>query len=251
MRLGARWRVPDRKVGRAMAQRRILHALGALVGAALLLSGATARAQNSHEQVPHERYGSAVGDFDFYLFSLSWSPGFCDIEGDRKGKPECFTHNGTGFQVHGLWPQFENGDYPSFCDRSRNFVPGASLAIARAIYRDKGLAIGEWRKHGECSGLEPSLYYQAEIALFHKIRIPRTLVAPAEPLRATPREIAQAFASANPGVIDPDMVSIACRRGELEEVRFCVSKDLAGFRPCGSAAPDACEAGEISVPPPR
>ena len=214
-----------------------------------------ARAQNSHEHAPHERFGAPVGDFDFYLFSLSWSPGFCDIEGDRKGKPECISHSGAGvqvgFQVHGLWPQFENGDYPSYCDRSRNFVPGASLAIAREIYRDKGLAIGEWRKHGECSGLEPSLYYQAEIALFHKIRIPRTLVAPAEPLRATPREIAQAFASANPGMIEPEMVSIACRRGVLEELRFCVDKDLSGFRACGSAAPDACEAAEITIPPPR
>ncbi len=234
-----------------IAPRRLHRALGALLGAALLICGATARAQNLRDHAPHERFGSPVGDFDFYVFALSWSPGFCDIEGDRKGKPECLSRGGAGFQVHGLWPQFENGDYPSYCDRSRNFVPGASLAVAREIYRDKGLAIGEWRKHGECSGLEPTLYYQAEIGLFHKVRIPRTLVAPAAPLRATPREIAQAFASANPGVLEPDMVSVACRRGELEEVRFCVEKDLSGFRSCGSAASDACGAGEITIPPPR
>jgi ribonuclease T2 len=234
-----------------MGQRRIHRALAGLAIASLLLSCGTSRAEGSQERNPHERSGSPVGDFDFYVFALSWSPGFCDIEGDRKGKPECFTSTGAGFQVHGLWPQYENGDYPSFCDRSRNYVPGASLAIAREIYRDKGLAIGEWRKHGECSGLEPSLYFQAEIALFRKIRIPRTLVAPAQPLRATPREIAQAFASANPGMIEPDMVSISCRRGELEEVRLCVGKDLSGFRTCGSAAPDTCGAGEITIPPVR
>ena len=210
---------------------------------------AAAQAQNLHQQGAHERFGAPVGDFDFYLLALSWTPGFCDVEGDRKGKPECFTRGRAGFQVHGLWPQFENGDYPTFCDRSRNFVPGASLAIAREIYRDKGLAIGEWRKHGECSGLEPSLYYQAEIALFRKIRIPRTLVAPAQPLRATPGEIAQAFASANPGMIEPDMVSIACRSGELEEVRFCTKKDLSGFRSCGGTAPDGCGSGEITIAP--
>jgi len=229
-----------------MGRRRFCLALGALAVASLLLSSGTSRGEG-----PHERYRSPPGDFDFYLFSLSWSPGFCDIEGNRKGKPECFTRMGAGFQVHGLWPQFENGDYPTFCDRSRNFVPSASLSIARQIYRDKGLAIGEWRKHGECTGLEPSQYYQAEIALFHKIRIPDTLVAPAEPLRATSREIAQAFARANLGVIEPDMVSVSCQRGELEELRFCASKDLSGFRPCGSAAPDACGAGEITIPPIR
>jgi ribonuclease T2 len=216
-----------------------------LAGAALLLSVTTSRVR---AQDAHERYGAPVGVFDLYLLSLSWSPGFCDIEGDRKGKRECGAGARLGFVVHGLWPQFENGDYPSFCDRSRNFVPGASLAIARGIYRDKGLAIGEWRKHGECSGLAPSLYYQAEIALFRKINIPNTLVAPAASLRATPVEIAQAFARANPGLIEPEMVSISCRRGELEEVRFCVAKDLAGFRPCGGAVPDACDVGEIAIP---
>jgi ribonuclease T2 len=204
--------------------------------------------QGAAAQDEHEHDGAPPGIFDLYLLSLSWSPGFCDIEGDRKGKPECRRGAQLGFVVHGLWPQFENGDYPTFCDRSKNFVPGASLDIAREIYRDKGLAIGEWRKHGECSGLEPSLYYQAEIALFRKIRIPNTLLAPAAPLRATSPEIAQAFASANPGLIEPGMVSVSCRRRELEEVRFCVTKDLAGFRACGNAVPDACNAGEISVP---
>jgi len=197
---------------------------------------------------PHERYGALPGAFDLYLFSLSWSPGFCDIEGDYKGKRDCRQGSRLGFVVHGLWPQFENGDYPSHCDRSRNYVPSASLDIARDIYRDKGLAIGEWRKHGECSGLEPSLYYQAEIALFRKIAIPPTLVAPAAPLRATPAEIAAAFAHANPGVIGPDMVTVACRKGELQEVRICVSKDLRSFRACGAAVPDACSGGEITIP---
>jgi ribonuclease T2 len=215
-----------------------------LVCAALLAIGVThVRAQD-----PHEHYGAAAGVFDLYLFSLSWSPGFCDIEGDYKGKRDCRQGSQLGFVVHGLWPQFESGDYPSFCDRGRNFVPSASLDIARDIYRDKGLAIGEWRKHGECSGLEPSLYYQAEIALFRKIVIPATLIGPAAPLRATPAEIATAFARANPGVIEPQMVSVACRHGELQEVRFCVNKDLRGFRACGEAVPDACAGGEITIP---
>jgi ribonuclease T2 len=231
-----------------MTRRWIRHPLVAVTCAVLLLLGLASRGL---AQDVHERYGAPVGDFDLYLFSLSWSPGFCDVEGDRKGKPECFAGAGLGFVVHGLWPQFENGDYPSYCDRSRNFVPGAALSIAREIYRDKGLAIGEWRKHGECSGLAPSLYYQAEIALFRKVTIPNTLIAPSTPLRATPREIAEAFARANAGVIEPDMVSVACRRGELEEVRFCVAKDLASFRPCGGSAADACGPGEITVPVPR
>jgi ribonuclease T2 len=202
-------------------------------------------------QDPHERFGAPPGDFDLYLLSLSWSPGFCDIEGRRKGKRECQAGSGLGLVVHGLWPQYDNGDYPTFCDRSKNYVPGAALDIAREIYRDKGLAIGEWRKHGECSALDPSRYYEAEIALYNMIKVPGTLVSPAAALHATSAEIAQAFARANPGVIEPGMVSVSCRRGELEEVRFCVKKDLSGFRDCGGSVPDACGAGEITVPPVR
>ena len=225
---------------------RLRHMIAAMLCACSMMLSPVAL-QGAAGQDEHEHYGAEPGVFDLYLLSLSWSPGFCDIEGDRKGKPECRSGAGLGIVVHGLWPQFENGDYPTFCDRSKNFVPSASLAIAREIYRDKGLAIGEWRKHGECSGLEPSLYYHAEIGLFHKIKIPPTLASPAAPLRATPAEIALAFATANPGLIEPGMVSVSCRRRELQEVRFCLTKDLA-FRNCGNAVPDACGDGEITVP---
>ena len=215
---------------------------------AVILVAASWGASPASAEDPHERFGAAPGDFDLYLLALSWSPGFCDLEGARKGKRECMAGSRLGLVVHGLWPQYDNGDYPTFCDRSKNFVPGAALDIAREIYRDKGLAIGEWRKHGECSGLDATRYYQAEIALYRKIELPGTLVAPAAPLHAKPAEIAQAFATANPGVIEPGMVSISCRRGELQEVRFCVKKDLSGFKDCGQSVPDACGGGEITVP---
>ncbi len=241
---GLRAMMPGGK--RSMCSIRLV--LAAALCACLVTFGAASPARADD---PHERFGAAPGEFDLYLLSLSWSPGFCDVEGIRKGKPECRSGSRLGLVMHGLWPQFENGDYPTFCDRSKNFVPSASLDIARAIYRDRGLAIGEWRKHGECSGLAPSPYYQAEITLYRKIKVPNTLVAPAAPLHATPAEIAQAFARANPGVIEPGMVSISCRKRELEEVRFCVNKDLASFRDCGKAVPDACDAGEITVPPLR
>ena len=42
-------------------------------------------------------------------------------------------------------------------------------------------------------------------------------------------------------------MSVSCRRRELQEVRFCLTKDLA-FRNCGNAVPDACGDGEITVP---
>ena len=43
--------------------------------------------------------GERAGEFDYYLLSLSWTPSFCEIEGDSKGYEICET-TGNGFTVH-------------------------------------------------------------------------------------------------------------------------------------------------------
>ena len=52
------------------------------------------------------------GKFDFYLFTLSWSPQFCATT--RRETAECQVHGGN-FVVHGLWPEFKNGSWPADC----------------------------------------------------------------------------------------------------------------------------------------
>ena len=44
-----------------------------------------------------------------YIFALSWSPGFCDMEGDRERRPECRRGANLGFVIHGLWANDNNG----------------------------------------------------------------------------------------------------------------------------------------------
>jgi ribonuclease T2 len=56
-----------------------------------------------------------MGQFDFYVLALSWSPGFCENSGSRSR--QCDSGRGLGFVTHGLWPQNEQG-YPSFCEPS-------------------------------------------------------------------------------------------------------------------------------------
>jgi len=47
--------------------------------------------------------GSAPGDFDFYVLALSWSPGFCELDGDRtRNREQCGEGAGLRFVVHGL-----------------------------------------------------------------------------------------------------------------------------------------------------
>ena len=57
--------------------------------------------------------GRPPGSFDYYILALTWVPGFCAGHGSDQ---EC--SKGLGFALHGLWPQFENGSYPTFCSNA-------------------------------------------------------------------------------------------------------------------------------------
>ena len=49
----------------------------------------------------------ATTQFDYYVMTLSWAPGFCDLGGQEMSSPECAAGSGDGFVVHGLWPDNE------------------------------------------------------------------------------------------------------------------------------------------------
>ena len=49
----------------------------------------------------------ATSPFDYYVMTLSWAPGFCDIGGQDTSSTECAAGSGAGFVVHGLWPDNE------------------------------------------------------------------------------------------------------------------------------------------------
>ena len=57
----------------------------------------------------------ATGDFDFYVLTLSWSPGFCDTGGAAKSKDQCSVGAGEGFVIHGLWPDNAYKADPADC----------------------------------------------------------------------------------------------------------------------------------------
>jgi ribonuclease T2 len=212
------------------------------IGAALaaLLVAAPAFAQ------PAERRGAPAGAFDFYVLALSWSPGFCEAEGDAKGRDQCAAGARLGFVVHGLWPQFERG-YPSFCEPEGRSVPRAALQEAEGLFPDESLARYQWRKHGSCAAGSPAQYFRDVRQARERVRVPERLNAPTSPTKAVPLDIERAFAEANPG-LRPEMMAVQCRRQIFQEIRVCLTRDLRGFRACPEVDRDACRAGEIAVP---
>lgn len=193
------------------------------------------------------RSSASAGNFDFYVLALSWSPGFCELEGKGKHRAQCDAGAGQGFVTHGLWPQHEHG-FPSDC-------PGPAspsrivLEHAVGVFPDEGLARHEWRKHGTCSGKSPSDYFADVVRARSSVTIPPPLQRPSSSQVYAPIDIQRAFIAANPRM-RPGMLTVTCRKSMLQEVRICFSKDLREFRTCPDVARQACRTREITVPAP-
>jgi ribonuclease T2 len=187
------------------------------------------------------RHTGQPGNFDYYLFTLSWSPEYCLSHGTS---PECGSSKHFGFVVHGLWPQFESGSFPENCSNA----PGPSNPSQFLnIMPDPGLIQHEWTTHGTCSGLSANDYFKLIQRAFQSLTIPSQFVAPASTIRMNPLQIKQAFEQANSGLKDGSIV-INCAASYLKGVQVCLSKDLTP-RPC-SGVPD-CTVRTVRVPPVR
>ena len=203
----------------------------------------------SFAQSLRDARGGSAGDFDFYVLALTWSPGFCELEGRRKGREQCEAGKNPGFTVHGLWPQFERG-YPSECGPSGRSPSRLALEEARGVFPDEGFARHEWRRHGTCSGKDPAAYFRDVRRAREEVRIPERFRSMPRDAAMTPIEIERAFVDANPE-LRPDMMAVACRRGVLQEVRICMDKDLRGFRRCPEVDRSGCGFGTLRIDAPR
>jgi len=197
---------------------------------------------------PRPRGASRPGDFDFYVLSLSWSPGFCATS-NGKTYAQCDAGANRGFVVHGLWPQYEHG-FPQDCESSARSPSRIALDTVDGVYPDLGLARYEWRKHGTCSGKSPTDYFADVRRARDAVTVPPPFQAAKEQQTWAPLDIERAFIAAN-ARLRPGMLAVACRSGTLEEVRICFSKDLREFRICPEVARQDCRTSNISVPPMR
>ena len=199
--------------------------------------------------------GERPGLFDYYVLSLSWSPTYCaDPRNARRDRQQCAPGRRLGFVVHGLWPQFRRG-WPSECRPAQRFVPDQVIREVLDVMPSKGLVIHEWRKHGTCSGLSPRAYFALLERLFRQITIPKPYVAPARPLRRSPRQIQEDFYRANrdKGFRRESFAVVCSGRGDravFRELRVCFTPT---GRPsaCGPNEQGRCRARVVTIPPVR
>jgi len=115
------------------------------------------------------------------------------------------------------------------------------------------LIYNEWEKHGTCSGLSPSAYFDAVRKARAAIKIPPDYVNLSASLNVTPGSVEDAFVKANPG-LSLSAIAIECDRRRLTEVRLCLAKDLSAdvkFHDCPDVARRSCRRDQLVMPPVR
>ncbi len=168
--------------------------------------------------------GERAGDFDYYVLSLSWSPTWCALEGDRRGSPQCEETADFGWVLHGLWPQYEDG-WPSYC-RTPHRNPSRSETAAMAdIMGSGGSAWHQWNKHGRCSGLSSEAYYALAREAYAQVMRPSILRRLEREVRLPAAVIEEAFLEENPK-LNADGLTITCKASRIQEARICLDRDL-------------------------
>ncbi|KAK7400915.1 hypothetical protein VNO78_12224 [Psophocarpus tetragonolobus] len=195
-------------------------------------------------------------DFDFFYFVQQWPGSFCDTK-----KSCCFPLTGkpvANFSIHGLWPNFNDGSYPSSCNIAENpfnqsqiidLVPRAekswaSLSCAGGSKKENKTNSDnerfwkhEWDKHGTCSYsvLDEHAYFEAALNLKDQFDLLQILqnngIKPDGNLYSIVN-ISEAIEQAigfQPG--------ITCNRDalgnrQLNEIYLCVDKSASNFIEC-------------------
>jgi ribonuclease T2 len=182
------------------------------------------------------------GQFDYYVLTLSWSPSYCLSH--QQDRAQC-GGRGYGFVLHGLWPQYDAGNWLEFCG-SNVTLPPEAVQIGNSLFPNPKLMEHEWQRHGTCSGLDAVSYFRTADKALAAVRVPTEFEAPHSSQSMTGAQIASAFRKANPA-IPADGLIVACGRGELNEVRVCLTRDLAP-RSCGQRARNSCPVAPVDVP---
>lgn len=188
------------------------------------------------------------GHFDFYVLALSWSPSYCEASAERAPDgardPQC-SGRPFAFVVHGLWPQYEHG-FPAFCQKPAPRLDRAIVGGVLDLMPSPRLVYHEWDRHGTCSGLTPTGYFDSVRKARALVKIPAIYNDLEKPMMAAPGDIAKAFIDANPGLSQSEM-AVVCDSKRLNEVRICLSKDFA-FRDCPEVARRACKSDKVVMP---
>lgn len=192
-----------------------------------------------------------------YVFAYSWTPGFC---GTQSNDPGCSTPQSywkTHFTLHGLWPQYTDNGYPSFCTTEafdpsspeevgmstmETYWPNVQANPGDSDYDD--FWMHEWTKHGTCSTLDQTTYYQTAINLIKQFGTPSVVSS----------NIGKSIAADDirDGFGGSDKVLLKCSSGSLTGAYTCwtQSNGIPSSQvscPSSTKGEDNCGTGSVTI----
>ena len=180
---------------------------------------------------------SSSPNFDFYVLAMTYRPEFCHSVVPKYYPKEEFI-------LHGLWPKFHNGTWPSNCNNEEEALKASTIDQVGTERLDKywpdlkskynnqdgdyskSLWAHEWTKHGTCTGLSQDVYLS--VTLDNYIRTPRK-VQNAIRQRISKRELVQAFGGGSKRVVTICNPSSSKETMYLSEIRVCLARDRFGY----------------------
>lgn len=202
------------------------------------------RAGNASDDCRGQDWGTA-GDFDFYVFQQSWSAEFCFSHATYPGCVSPTSEMKTSLTIHGLWPNYNQPDaaghdYPECCPSS--YGPAIDPTVVNSLLAQfqeywpseqdpnpsppytASLWQHEWGKHGTCSGLAQSPYFQQAIATHLKLGTPSAIVNNIG--RTVSRADVEAAYTGGSACVKGQscMVGLGCSSKFLADVTTCWSK---------------------------
>ena len=121
---------------------------------------------------------------DIYLLAYFWEPESCQGTSKYAGCDNPMPYWGFHFTIHGLWPQYSSGGYPTFCTNEAynsevttkigsdmlKYWPNIQYTFNDPLYTS--FWEHEWSKHGTCTGLTQEDYFQTTLSLYQKFGTP-------------------------------------------------------------------------------
>lgn len=188
--------------------------------------------------------GKEQREFDYFALALQW-PGTicpstrycCAINGCCRPEPL------QTFTIHGLWPDYDDGTWPSCC-RETNYDadkilslkpvmdlywPSLYCSTSSTCFSGKGpFWAHEWEKHGTCSApvVQDELqYFTTALDLYFKYNVTEML-ATGGILISNGEQYALTDVISTIKLAFGGSPQIICKKGSVEELRLCFTKDL-------------------------
>ena len=185
-----------------------------------------ARIERPHPELASAGQPQRLLPIGGYTLALTWSPEYCHGHARDGQEFECGGGNRFGFTLHGLWPDGVGKEWPQYCKTTPVLAP-ATISANLCATPSPQLLQHEWAKHGTCmAGFDAAAYFKRSTGLYAKLRYP-DMDALSREQGLTVGRLAEALATANPGLPASAIRVTVNPRGWLDELWLCLDQRFA------------------------